>query len=106
MQAIRVLDWLARLPGFLIWVAAVVFAALRWKRHPAVSGLVVGAAACNLMASLGSRMLPRWGVMALRGVRVGEFRLALRWVLAAGLELLRAGGLGLLFVAVFGWRKS
>ena len=106
MQAIRVLDWLARAPAFLIWVGAVVVAALRWRRHPAVSALVVGAAACNVMASLGSRMLRRWGVLALRGVRVGELRLALRWVLAAGLDLLRVGGLGLLFVAVFGWRKS
>jgi len=106
MLAIRALDWMAGVPGFLMWVAAVVIAAVRWKRHPTVSGLVIGAAACNLIASLGSHLLPRWGVMALRGVRVGELRLALRWVLAAGLSLLRAGGLGLLFVAVFGWRKS
>ena len=106
MQSIRLLDWLARAPAFLVWAAAVVIAAVRWRKHPAVSGLVVAAAACNLIASLGSRVLPRWGLLALPGVRVGEWRLAVRWVLAAGLDLLRVVGLGLLFVAVFGWRKS
>lgn len=81
-------------PTFLVWGGGVVFAVVRWQRHPMVSALFIGAAVVELLVRTASALVP----MTL--VRSGRSVSELGWVFG-GLNLVGLTGVAISIVAVF-----
>jgi hypothetical protein len=99
--------WLGQLPVFLICLAGIVLGFVWWRRHPMVSLWAVLGFGCLLMsrtASLvGFSLLPwlmnaaGWGNPDIRAISIFTSFVS---------SLLSAAGLGMLAVALFGWRHT
>jgi len=101
-----VFDALAQAPVWIVWLAGIVFAIVRWRRHAMVSLLtIVGFAVLAVSRVLGPPA-GRWLFVVLRNL---GWRLPEVWLvglLSLGLSLVSALGWLLLLVAVFGWRDK
>ena len=93
------------LPGTLLWVVGVVLALATWRRHPAVSQLVLLACLVLVIQSAGGILVQMWVRDQFRNLASSAqtYRLAMRFLEWACI-LLRVVGYGLLLGAVFGWR--
>ena len=100
-------SFLAQAPMFLVWLAGLVVAIIRWQRHPRVSLLaLIGLSLLLLETFIGTIMniqLPvlfsGWGWGA---AEIGTFFIIKGFIQA----VVAAIGFGLLLVALFGWRTA
>ncbi len=100
-------SFLAQSPVFLVWLAGLVWAIMRWQQHPHVSLFaLIGLAILLLDSSIGlvlNVQLPQffseWGWSA---AEIGRFFMIKGFIQA----MLAAIGYGLWLIALFGWRTS
>lgn len=100
-------QYLIQSPVYLVWIAGIVLAIARWRRHPTVSLLTLASLVLFSARSLIGTFLNVWLPITLheQGIgaeRIGVF-LAARGVISA---LVAALAWGLLIAAVFGWRRE
>jgi hypothetical protein len=101
-----VFDALAQAPIWIVWLAGIVFAIVRWRRQAMVSLLTIVALALLAGSSVVGPPAGRWLFVMLRNL---GWRLPEVWLvglLSFGLSLVKALGWALLLAAVFGWRNT
>ena len=96
-----------RAPLYLVWLAAIILAIVRWSRHPRVSLATVLAVVALWAVSLSVSFLDVWLPFSLRAkgmsmVQVSRVYLAIAIVNS----ILQAGCWGVLLFAIFGWRPD
>jgi hypothetical protein len=99
--------YLFQLPLFLVWLAGIILAIMRWQRHPRVSLLVLIALILILIETIINSFLGIWIPLMLsqQGATPGQMGTILAiWRLFA--SILGAVTWGLVLVAVFGWRDD
>jgi len=101
-----VFDALAGAPIWIVWLAGVVLAIVRWRRQAMVSLLTILGLALLAGATVLGPPAGRWLFIVLRNL---GWRLREVWLvglLSFGLSLVKALGWALLLAAVFGWRSE
>jgi len=103
---VQMIRWIAvQSPIFLVWLAGIVIAIARWRRHPTVSLLTAGACGALLLTTVIQvvvfQWLPRWLIDRGSSADIGEIFLVIS-VLFCGI---RAVCWGVILLALFGWRS-
>jgi len=95
--------FLTMLPSLLIWIIAILIAAIRWKKHPGVSRLVIIAAVLSILLPVGNLCFRSWWFEASESI--GQYFF---WMtVVTGLSrVLMAGIWVLLLMAAFMWRTD
>jgi hypothetical protein len=88
--------WLlvSALPWLLVWLTAGLLAGVWWKRHPAVSALVVSASALHIVNGIAMRLIP--AIMRERGESLSNLG-----VITSLFSLIGLAGTVCVIVAVF-----
>ena len=92
---------LDQIPVFVVWLAGIVLALVRWKRHPKVSLLTIIAFVIFFAEMLFVFYLDVWKLQTLSANL--EF---VSTVINIIESLMTAAAWGLLLVAIFGWRSE
>jgi hypothetical protein len=89
-------------PVYIIWIAGIVIAAVRWSRHPRVSLLAISGLAILLVREVVATLLNPWLQITLvhRGIAMGRLSVIFGLVVLMG-SLIRALGWGLVLAALF-----
>jgi len=101
----QVVRWLGvNAPLYLAWLAGIVLAISRWRRHPTVSLLTLIALALLLLSSVVGVIVFAWLPHVLID-RSSSIDLSVVYSLVGlVLNAIRAAGWGIILVALFGWR--
>lgn len=100
-------NYLVQCPLFLAWVAGLVLAVMRWKKHPRVSLLVTIALVIILVEAIINTSLGIWlpWMLTQQGMAYTQIGTILAiWGFIS--SLVNAGIWVLLLVAIFGWRDE
>ena len=98
-------SYVVQLPVLLVWLVGIVFALVRWPRHPRVSLAAMVAVLLALLASVGGDWLNVWVPMALQAWHMNL--VVIRGVQAAMtglLAVIQAAAWAVVLIAIFGWR--
>ncbi|RYE89436.1 MAG: hypothetical protein EOO75_11815 [Myxococcales bacterium] len=93
-----------RLPLWVVWFVAVGLAVSRWKQHPRVSGLVVGAVALLALEAIVGTVVTFAAPVLMRETTSATGISTLLMVYRIVANLVTAVGWAMLLAAVFGWR--
>ncbi len=101
-NAIMLLSYLLyQIPVFVVWLAGVVLALVRWKRHPKVSLLTIIAFVLFFAEILSPFYLNVWTLQGL-SANMELVSTAINIIE----PLITAAAWGLLLAAIFGWRSE
>ena len=96
-----------RAPLYLVWLAAIVLAIVRWSRHPRVSLATVLAITALWAVSLSVSFLDMWLPLDLRARGMSMVQLSRVYAAISIVNsILQAGCWGVLLFAIFGWRAD
>ena len=101
----RMIRWIGiHSPLYLVWLAGIVFAISRWRRHPTVSLLTLVALAVLLLSSVLGVFVFTWLPQFLSDHGWADAIEAIYSLVAIVLNGVQAIAWGMLLLALFGWR--
>ncbi len=100
-------SYVVQLPVLIVWLVGIVFALVRWPRHPRVSLMAMVAILLALVASVGGQWLNVWVPLLLQAWRMNVVTIqGVQAVLAGLMGLVLAASWAVLLLAMFGWRDA